>query len=75
MGPLEGYFRVLKTSALEIRNHPVTQAETSQQPVCLFQQTVLETVFSHSNDTRLRLVETKCCAAMADACSFELAMA
>lgn len=69
-----GNFRVVKTSTLEICNNPVTRAESSDAPVCLFQQTVLETVFSHAIDTRLRFVETKCCAAGADACRFELAM-
>lgn len=69
-----GDFRVLRTSTLEIANNPVTRAETSNAPVCLFQQTVLETVFQRAIDTRLRFLETQCCAAGGETCRFELSM-
>lgn len=69
-----GDFRVVKTSTLEIGNNPVTRSEVSKDPVCVFQQTVLETVFSQAIDTRLSFVETACCAAGSKACRFELAM-
>lgn len=69
-----GEFRVLRTSMLEIANNPVTRSEVSKAPVCLFQQTVLETVFSKAIDNRLTCRETQCCASGGDACRFELSM-
>lgn len=69
-----GDFKLLKTSSFELVDNPVTRNETAQSPVCVFQQTMLETVFCQAIHPMMRCTETQCCATGASSCRFELAM-
>lgn len=69
-----GTFRVRSRHPLvfELIDNPVVRGERAAGPICHWHAAVFERLFSDIVDTNLRCEETRCCAAGADSCRFEL---
>lgn len=69
-----GKFRLLSRQPLvfELRDNPVVRGESAAGPICHWHAAVFQRLFTEIVDPNLRCEETRCCAAGAAACRFEL---
>lgn len=69
-----GRFKVISKTPLifELSNNPVVRGESSRAPICHWHAAVFQRLFNDIVDPDLHCEETRCCAAGARACRFEL---
>lgn len=69
-----GRFRVISRQPLifELQDNPVVRGESAAAPICVWHAAVFQRLFNDIVDRDLRCEETRCCAAGAAACRFEL---
>jgi divinyl protochlorophyllide a 8-vinyl-reductase len=56
----------------ELIDNPVVRGEQASGPICHWHAAVFQRLFNDIVDDSLRCVETRCCAAGAEACRFEI---